>query len=105
MHTYFVSTIRNLAIPKGRADDDGIRAEAVEGEYYYILILIRTDRYLLLPLILRRLLQLSTFLGINIIIISSSAPPAVCQLNPINIIHITTDPGNGRCNDRKSIPV
>lgn len=36
MHTYFVSTIRNLAIPKGRADDDGIRAEAVEGEYYYI---------------------------------------------------------------------
>lgn len=104
MHTYFVSTIRNLAIPKGRADDDGIRAEAVEGEYYYIDT-NKNGQISSTPTHFETTVTTLHLLGNNIIIISSSAPPAVCQLNPINIIHITTDPGNGRCNDRKSIPV
>lgn len=104
MHTYFVSTIRNLAIPKGRADDDGIRAEAVEGEYYYIDT-NKNGQISSTPTHFETTVTTLHLLGHIIIISSSSAPPAVCQLNPINIIHITTDPGNGRCNDRKSIPV
>lgn len=104
MHTYFVSTIRNLAIPKGRADDDGIRAEAVEGEYYYIDT-NKNGQISSTPTHFETVTTLHLLGNMYNNIISSAPSPAACQLNPINIIHITTDPRNKRCNDRKSIPV